>query len=39
MNADMSTAQEELSQRLRALLPTIDGIDPNEGPMASSRPL
>lgn len=35
MNADMSTAQEELSQRLRALLPTIDGIDPTEGPMAA----
>ena len=35
MTDQMPTPQEELAQRLRALLPTIDGIDPGDGEVAA----
>lgn len=35
MTDEMPSAQEELTQRLRALLPTIDGIDAADGPLAA----
>ncbi len=35
MSDEMPSTQEELAQRLRALLPTIDGIEPADGEIAA----